>query len=516
MEGGEAGRFAQAGDGFENNDLFNEDSPELTRSLAEPRFDAGGSGAASSVEQSTRSFSNMSRLLQKAVSYSTTVFQVFSSDPVSVNLAVFELWIRGLREEQVVYFQRTNLGVASESDHAECELLLLLYRNVIDQYRMLHVLEEFLVYPKLLQRQLQVQLSPQIREYMVDRYFEISDSVIRELLGKKLTTRARKDLYEVSELTKNLIPSCRRQFDNLRRIFNMLDEKNFEGNLPAAIVEQFMLRWDMAERYTCIVFLLYNRFNLQSNKKKTCFIPLFDLEYCAAIMILFWVTETTYTSSTEDIKRFTGDQYFQAQDNVVLPSFTEDDQGEDDGGQNELDDEEEASDESDEMVELDDDEDEEAGDIVDETDVGIDEGGGSGQEERIHAKAANRRSVRAGELSQRLLNTPRLSSRLLERRRTTSLNRPVVPEYQKPPGNTSLDISPHLIIKWRMIKNHFFWDKKIARLNCQGNFEWYWSTSPFSDEKCHEKAQDTLQNVVSFIVNNRVWIGTSQRTTRLL
>lgn len=41
------------------------------------------------------------------------------------------------------------------------------------------------------------------------RYYEIDDIVVREFLGKKLSSKHRKDLDEVSEKTSIAIKSCR-------------------------------------------------------------------------------------------------------------------------------------------------------------------------------------------------------------------------------------------------------------------------------------------------------------------
>jgi len=41
------------------------------------------------------------------------------------------------------------------------------------------------------------------------RYYDFDDAVIRELLGKKLSSRHRKDLDEVSEKTGVVLRSCR-------------------------------------------------------------------------------------------------------------------------------------------------------------------------------------------------------------------------------------------------------------------------------------------------------------------
>ena len=44
-----------------------------------------------------------------------------------------------------------------------------------------------------------------------DRYYQFDKEVVRELLGKKLTGRLRKDLDDVSEKTNITLKSCRRQ-----------------------------------------------------------------------------------------------------------------------------------------------------------------------------------------------------------------------------------------------------------------------------------------------------------------
>lgn len=43
----------------------------------------------------------------------------------------------------------------------------------------------------------------------LNRYYEIDDIVVREFLGKKLSSKHRKDLDEVSEKTSIAIKSCR-------------------------------------------------------------------------------------------------------------------------------------------------------------------------------------------------------------------------------------------------------------------------------------------------------------------
>lgn len=52
---------------------------------------------------------------------------------------------------------------------------------------------------------------------MVERYHELDDSVLREIFGKKVSSKTRKDLDDVSELTHVPLRSCHRQYDNIQR-----------------------------------------------------------------------------------------------------------------------------------------------------------------------------------------------------------------------------------------------------------------------------------------------------------
>ena len=69
------------------------------------------------------------------------------------------------------------------------------------------------------------------------RYYEFNDSVIRELLGKKLTSKNRKDMDEVAEKTGISLKSCRRQYDNVKRIFKAVED--MPGSLVSNIKQIF-------------------------------------------------------------------------------------------------------------------------------------------------------------------------------------------------------------------------------------------------------------------------------------
>lgn len=55
------------------------------------------------------------------------------------------------------------------------------------------------------------------QSWMVERYHELDDAVVREIFGKRVASKTRKDLDDVSELTRVPLRSCHRQYDNIRR-----------------------------------------------------------------------------------------------------------------------------------------------------------------------------------------------------------------------------------------------------------------------------------------------------------
>ncbi|KAG8042218.1 hypothetical protein G9C98_000209 [Cotesia typhae] len=126
------------------------------------------------------------------------------------------------------------------------------------------------------------------------RYYEFNDCVIREILGKKLTSKSRKDLDEVAEKTGITLKSCRRQYDNVKRVFKAVED--LSGSLVTNIKQHFLLPDDLAKRYAAVVFIACLRFEM--SKRKLQFLTFPDLYHCANIMMSSW----TY--------RYTGSEYF--------------------------------------------------------------------------------------------------------------------------------------------------------------------------------------------------------------
>lgn len=125
----------------------------------------------------------------------------------------------------------------------------------------------------------------------------------REILGKKLSSKNRKDLNDVSERTKVNLKSCRRQFDNVKRVYKAVEETS--GNLVNNIQNQFLLPEQLAKRYATVVFIANNRF--ETNKRKLQYLRFSDFLFCATEMIDNWSCKTReckYEEETLEICRY--------------------------------------------------------------------------------------------------------------------------------------------------------------------------------------------------------------------
>ncbi|GBM01904.1 Acidic fibroblast growth factor intracellular-binding protein [Araneus ventricosus] len=88
---------------------------------------------------------------------------------------------------------------------------------------------------------------------LIERYYEFDDAVIREFLGKKLSARNRKDLDDVSEKTGIQVKSCRRQFDNVKRVYKVVEDSSCE--LVDSIRVTFLLSENLARSVISVHFI---------------------------------------------------------------------------------------------------------------------------------------------------------------------------------------------------------------------------------------------------------------------
>ncbi|CAN0476510.1 unnamed protein product, partial [Ectocarpus sp. 8 AP-2014] len=178
-------------------------------------------------------------------------------------------------------------------------------KDTADAYRVFDTMEHFLRQPEHLRGQLQVQLGEttqaNLPAWMVERYHELDDSVLREILGKKVTSKTRKDLDDVSELTHVPLRSCHRQYDNIQRLLGNLEDSVILQHLSVAkeVQDKLGLPLRVSAKYTAVAFLLHVRFHVQRAKRPTAHMTAYDLCWSAMGMLNYWVGDGKYLGAYE-------------------------------------------------------------------------------------------------------------------------------------------------------------------------------------------------------------------------
>uniref|UniRef100_A0A0K8TJS3 Acidic fibroblast growth factor intracellular-binding protein n=1 Tax=Lygus hesperus TaxID=30085 RepID=A0A0K8TJS3_LYGHE len=211
---------------------------------------------------------------------------VFISNYTIVDPEVYKLWVDGYTAEEAVEVVHKNVF-----KNADCTLELV-RSDVFEHYRTYNLLEKLLHNPPKLAEQLHFQIEPITRQLLIEKYYAFDDNVIREILGKKLSSRYRKDLDEVSDKTGVCLKSCRRQFDNVKRIFKAVED--LQGSVLQNIRSLFLLPEELAKRYGAVVFMACLRF--ETNKRKLLYLTFNDFYECASSIMHHW----TYPSGTWD------------------------------------------------------------------------------------------------------------------------------------------------------------------------------------------------------------------------
>eukprot|EP00742_Colponemidia_sp_Colp-10_P004955 GILJ01005293.1.p1 GENE.GILJ01005293.1~~GILJ01005293.1.p1 ORF type:complete len:407 (-),score=70.69 GILJ01005293.1:159-1352(-) len=213
---------------------------------------------------------------------------VLLCEPFSLESTVFELWFTGFTVEEAVSQRLEEVFESDEnvtySDEDRVRLLSLFQRDTSDSFRTFGILEDLLCDPPKLLSYPVFQISFQARRFMIERYYGFETSVFRELIGKKLNAKTRKDLEDVSKKTGVRLPSCKRQFDNLKTISQAVED------LPGPVVENiqrlFLLSKDLAGKYARVVFLCTHR--METSKKKLSMLSYDDFDFFASLLLLHW------------------------------------------------------------------------------------------------------------------------------------------------------------------------------------------------------------------------------------
>lgn len=212
-----------------------------------------------------------------------TNLSVFVTDPSYINFKIFEQWLKGEREKDVI---------------AKNHLSEIARREVKDQYRIFRMLERYLKNRTLYSYFHELQIDQETLDRCTELYFEINEIVMRELVGKKLNKKLQKDLEDISERIKQPQVVCLRQFENLKNIYSLITKQVKEktspedksGNQTINLIRQtFMISEKLAESYCHYVFVCYHR--VDSTDKRLRFLTAKDFEYFAKALQEKWGCE---------------------------------------------------------------------------------------------------------------------------------------------------------------------------------------------------------------------------------
>uniref|UniRef100_A0A673ALD7 Fibroblast growth factor (acidic) intracellular binding protein a n=1 Tax=Sphaeramia orbicularis TaxID=375764 RepID=A0A673ALD7_9TELE len=204
---------------------------------------------------------------------------VFVGNTTIMDEEVYQLWLDGYTVNDAVKV-RMEGGVLEECETSADVLL----SDTMDQYRTFQMCERLLHSPAKLANQLLFQIPPHRQAILIERYYAFDDAFVREVLGKKLSKGTKKDLDDISAKTTVTLKSCRRQFDNFKRVLKVVEE--LKGPLVENIRQHFLLSDKLARDYAAIVFFANNRF--ETGKRKLQYLTFQDFAFCAGQLINNW------------------------------------------------------------------------------------------------------------------------------------------------------------------------------------------------------------------------------------
>lgn len=214
-------------------------------------------------------------------------FLIAITSPPPFEEDVFLRWVKGEKADQ--QHNRTDSTSIFQFRHPVHPSFIDDLSRV-EQYRVFDVLEHFICEPLLLNSQMVIQIQSNVQKFIVQKYWGLNDSVVREIVYKRLN-KSRKDLDDVSDSTGLNLKSVTRQFDNLKRIYTFIEDNQWQCNMLSSIENKFLLDPLLARKYSCVLFLQYSKFNLTSKRRM---LRVFGdgLEKCAALTLVFLASDS--------------------------------------------------------------------------------------------------------------------------------------------------------------------------------------------------------------------------------
>ncbi|XP_056383484.1 acidic fibroblast growth factor intracellular-binding protein isoform X1 [Hyla sarda] len=217
---------------------------------------------------------------------------VFVGNTTLIDEEVYQLWLDGYSVNDAVNI-RLKSGILDQTGAGPD----VLESDTMDHYRTFQMIERLLHYPPKLVQQLLFQIPPYKQSMLIERYYAFDEAFVREVLGKKLSKGTKKDLDDISAKTGVTLKSCRRQFDNFKRVFKVVEE--MRGALVENIQQNFLLSDRLARDYAAIVFFANSRF--ETGKRKLQYLTFEDFATCAEQLIQNWTLGAVDVSEDMDM-----------------------------------------------------------------------------------------------------------------------------------------------------------------------------------------------------------------------
>jgi len=230
---------------------------------------------------------------------------VFAANFTLVDWDIHKLWLDGFSANEAVTF--LNLDLQKEFPEFSHDLLV---SDVNDNYRLFSMMETVILNysnpaalgsggggggssgggggKDCLLSQFQF-VDVKSRARLVESYYSLDSELCREIVGKKLSSRLRKDLDEICDKpsckSKVKLRSARRQYDNVKRIFKTIEE--MAGDYVTNIRHQFGLSRELAQKYATLVFA--SSFRFEVSKKRLNYLTFENIMNISLILIGDWI-----------------------------------------------------------------------------------------------------------------------------------------------------------------------------------------------------------------------------------
>nr|CAH8828988.1 unnamed protein product [Trichobilharzia regenti] len=202
------------------------------------------------------------------------------TSPSFVDMQMFDFWVHGKTVSQAC-------SILAQSPSVEEFRMTndMLAAHVRDHFAQFTLLEMGLRHPdSFMQDCAYHQLTPETRKQLIHMYYSLDESFLRELVGRRLSNKSRREIADIAEKCELQLRSCKRQFDNLSCVARRTED--LPGRLIDNIKNCFLLPERLAECYAAVIFITSNRF--ETSKKSLSYLTFENLAYCAGQLMAHW------------------------------------------------------------------------------------------------------------------------------------------------------------------------------------------------------------------------------------